>query len=101
MNAFKLILVMTLLFPTIAFSRQCHTNGGYFACMTEDQFSTIARAANQGDNATAMALISRGVCIILRDGLQVTKLSGGGWGVKKVSYKGVTMFTNSEAISCR
>lgn len=70
---------------------------GYAACISEDLFDEFVGYAVKKDRTGMRQLLSSGACVPLNKGTQVSVISGG-FMTATIRYKGVKMYTNSEAI---
>ena len=95
----SLIALVTLLFSLNAFALSGTTNDGYFACQTEEWFDDLMSFVTAKDMDSIEAYRSANKCIILKSGLRVTILDTTWTGKIQFAFKGIKMWTVSEAIN--
>lgn len=67
------------------------------ACVSEDLLDELTTYASKGDNAGLLQLLMSGQCTLLPVGAAVSVISPG-FMVATIRYKGLKLFTPSEAI---
>ena len=81
-----------------AFAQAATTNGGYYACVTEEYLDDIMKFLIAKDYASADAYSAQNKCVILKAGLQVSIVKVK-WTRIQFAYKGLKLWTVSEAIN--